>query len=345
MSASISPLVSVIVVNWNGKAVIEDCLLSLTQQTYSPLEIIVVDNGSKDSSVTLIQEKFGAVIHLVQNSINLGFAGGNNVGIRVSRGKYILLLNNDATADPRWVEELVKVAESDPGIGMCASKIYSFDEPGILDSAGGLLIYRDGLSRGRGRLERDQGQYDCVEEVLLPSGCACLYRRKMLDQIGLFDEDFFAYSDDTDLGLRGRIAGWRCVYVPTAIAFHRYSASAGRYSPLKAFLAERNRVWVAIKNFPLPALILSPLFTLWRLFLHVYALLRKRGVTGRFTERYTTRSLFLTILKAYGSAIVHLPKMWTKRKLILRTRKVSGSVIYSWLRIYKITAWELAFKE
>jgi len=345
MNSKISPLASVIVVNWNGKAVIEDCLHSLSQQTYSSLEIIVVDNGSIDSSVALIREKYGDLVHLVQNQANLGFAGGNNVGIRVSRGKYILLLNNDATADPRWVEELVKVAESDPSIGMCASKIYSFDEPEILDSAGGLLIYRDGLSRGRGRLEHDQGQYDQVEEVLLPSGCACLYQRKMLDEIGLFDEDFFAYSDDTDLGLRGRIAGWRCLYVPTALAYHRYSASTGRYSPLKAYLAERNRIWVAIKNFPLIALFLSPVFTAWRLLLHAYALIIKRGVTGKFKEQHTIGALILSILNAYGSAIAGLPKMWMKRKEIQKYQRVSSRAIYSWFKLYRITASELAFKE
>lgn len=338
-------LASVIVVNWNGRNVIEDCLLSLCKQTYPALEIIVVDNGSVDDSTTLIEEKFGDRVCLIRNKTNLGFSGGNNVGIRSASGKYILLLNNDATAGPHWVEELVKIAETNPDIGMCASKIYSFDDPGILDSAGGLLIYRDGLSRGRGRLERDRGQYDRVEEVLLPSGCACLYRREMLDQVGLFDEDFFAYSDDTDLGLRGRIAGWKCVYVPTAIAYHRYSATAGRYSPLKAYLAERNRVWVVIKNFPLPVLLLSPLFTVWRLFLHVYAMMTKRGVTGKFSEQYSPWALILVIFKAYGSAIAGIPKMWTKRRDILSNRRVPCRTISSWLKNYRITASELAFKE
>ena len=292
------PLATVIVLNWDGVEILEECLKSLKVQTYSPLEVIVVDNGSTDQSVALVKDKFGDFVRLLQNPTNLGFAGGNNVGIRVANGHYIALLNNDATVDPHWVEELVKAAEANPQVGMFASKIYSFEEPGILDSAGGLLIYPDGLSRGRGRLERDLGQYDKMEEVLLPSGCACLYRRAMLDEIGLFDEDFFAYSDDTDLGLRGRIAGWKCLYVPTAVAYHRYSSTTGRYSPLKAFLAERNRFWVAVKNFPFSVLLLSPGYTLWRMLLHVYAAIAKRGVTGKFMKEYTFGTLLWITLKA-----------------------------------------------
>lgn len=342
---ALKTLVSVIVLNWNGMKVLEECLRSLEKQTYSPIEVIVVDNGSTDQSVEMLGEKFQDRIKLLQNPTNLGFAGGNNVAIRMARGKYIALLNNDATADPVWVEEMVNLAEADPEVGMCASKIYSFDQPGILDSAGGLLIYRDGLSRGRGRMEKDLGQYDKVEEVLLPSGCACLYRRTMLDEIGLFDEDFFAYSDDTDLGFRGRIAGWKCMYVPSAVAYHRYSSTTGRYSPLKAYLAERNRIWVAVKHFPLPVLLLCPIYTFWRQMLHAYAVIAKLGVTGKFTQQYTLRILLLTVLKAYGSAIAGLPKMWRKRKIIQQFRKVPHKAFYHWLKTYGMSAKELALKE
>ena len=340
-----NPPVSAIVVNWNGETFISECLRSLQGQTYSPLEVMVVDNGSTDQSIPLIRSQFGDGVRLHENGANLGFAAGNNVGFRLTGGKYVVLLNNDATADRHWIAELVKAAESDPGIGMCASKVYSLDKPGILDSAGGLLIYGDGLCRGRGRLEADRGQYDTRQEALLPSGCACLYRRAMLDEIGLFDEDFFAYSDDTDLGLRARIAGWRCAYVPTAVAHHRYSATAGPYSPLKAYLAERNRIWVAVKTFPLPVLLFGPLFTAWRLLLHACAMLARRGVSGKFVEHYSLSTLLLALLKAYISALTGLFKMWGKRREIRKTRKVPYAAFYSWLRTYRISAKELAFKE
>lgn len=345
MNASDKPLVSVIVVNWNGERVLPDCLQSLLKQTHAPLEVIVVDNHSTDRSVELIRRSFEAGVRLLENPSNLGFAGGNNAGIRLARGRYIALLNNDAAADCHWIAEMLKAMESDSRIGMCACKILSYEEAEVLDSAGGLLIYKDALSRGRGRLQRDEGQYDVLEEVLLPSGCACLYRRAMLDEIGLFDPDFFAYSDDTDLGLRGRLAGWRCVYAPTAVAFHRYSASAGRYSPLKAYLAERNRIWVAVKNFPLPLLLLNPFYTAWRLLLHAAALLAGRGVSGKYVEQHSFGSLVRALLKAYFSAIVGLPGMWKKRKSIQKNRKVTRSEIYNWLRIFRISPQELAFKE
>jgi GT2 family glycosyltransferase len=340
-----NPLVTVLVVNWQGEAVIEECLGSLVRQAYSPLEILVVDNGSTDRSISMIRERFGDRVSLIENPTNLGFAAGNNVGLRVAKGKYVALLNNDAVADPLWVGEMVKRAEADPTIGMCASKIYSYDEPGILDSAGGLLIYPDGLSRGRGRLEEDRGQYDDAEETLMPSACACLYRREMFDAVGFFDEDFFAYSEDADLGLRGRLAGWRCVFVPRATVRHRYSASAGRYSPLKAFLAERNRIWVGVKNLPLSVLTLGPIYTFWRLLLHAYAVVAGRGASGKYAERYPAGSLVLIALKAYLSAMAGLPKMWGKRRKIQRSRKVSSGEIRRWLKRYRIGARELAFKE
>src|SRR3972149_8610335 len=244
------PLVSVIVLNWNGGGFLEECLNSLANQSYKRFEIIVVDNGSTDGSLELVKKKFSGSVKLIENGRNLGFSGGNNRGIEAAKGSYILLLNNDAVAEKKWIEELIISAEKYPKTGMCASKVLSYDNRNIIDNVGH-LIYRDGLNRGKGRLEEDRGQYDNEEEVFFPSGCAALYRKKMLDEIGLFDDEFFAYGDDTDIGIKGRLAGWKCLYVPSAIVFHRYSGSSNPYSELKAFYVERNRVWIAIKYFPL----------------------------------------------------------------------------------------------
>lgn len=180
------PFVSVIIVNWNGRIHLEVCLDSLLKQTYPNFEIILVDNASTDDSVSFVRQKYyhpGHKIQIIQNETNLGFAGGNNRGIRAAKDKYILLLNNDTEVHEKWIEELVNAAEKDSSIGMCASKILSFYNRNIIDVAGHLL-YRDGLNRGRGRLEEDHGQYDKMEEALFPSGCAALYRKKMLDKIG-----------------------------------------------------------------------------------------------------------------------------------------------------------------
>jgi len=338
------PLVSVIILNWNGKQYLKECLLSLKKQTYKNFEVILVDNGSTDGSVDYIRDNFGDFIKLIENKANLGFAEGNNIGIKNSSGKYILLLNNDTKADPLWVEELVKVAESDDKIGMCASKILSLDDPKIIDNVGH-LIYKDGLNRGRGRFEYDQGQYDNIEEVFLPSGCAALYRKKMLDEIGEFDKDFFAYSDDTDIGIRGRLAGWKCMYVPGAVIYHKYSGSTSPYALFKAFHAERNRLWIAIKYFPLPVLLCNPYYTVLRTSLQFYGALTHEGAAGKFREKFSEWELFLTLLRAYFSALKGLPRMWKKRQDLTRLRRVSSNEIYHWFKEFRISVRELALKE
>lgn len=339
-----APLVSVIVVNWNGRNVLGDCLHSLSQQTLADLEIILVDNGSTDDSVAYAESQFSNLLKILRSPTNLGFAGGNNLGIRAAQGKYIALLNNDARADSHWLEELMKAAEEDPRAGMWASKIYLQGLPRVIDNVGH-LIYPDGLNRGRGRLEVDKGQYDQKEEILFPSGCAALYRAEMLEEIGLFDEDFFAYGDDTDIGLRGRLAGWKCLYVPAAVVYHRYSQSSGAYSPLKAFYVERNRLWIAIKYFPSSMLLKSPIYTFWRFLLQGYGALTGRGAAGKFSCKYSNFHLLRIFLKAYGSAMQGLTKMWKKRKEAKRLTRVSQEEIRGWFRRFGISTREISWKD
>jgi len=339
-----SPLVSIIVVNWNGKEYLKDCFQSLRAQTFSDFEVFLVDNGSTDGSVEYAQQNFPEWMRILTNTKNEGFSGGNNRGIREASGKYIALLNNDAQADPCWLEELVKVAEENPRAGMFACKIYLQEGSKIIDNVGH-LIYRDGLNRGRGRLEVDHGQFDRQEEVLFPSGCAALYRWEMLEEVGLFDEDFFAYGDDTDLGLKGRLAGWKCLYVPKAVVHHRYSQSSSPYSPIKAFYVERNRVWIAVKYFPLAVLLESPFYTLWRFLLQGYGALAGRGAAGRFSEQYSPLNLLAVLLRAYFSALKGLPKMWKKRKGVRRWTRVSEAEIRSWFFRFGMSAREISWKD
>lgn len=338
------PLASVIVLNWNGKHLLRECLDSLKAQTLGELEIILVDNGSTDGSAELVRETYGESVRLVENSENLGFSGGNNVGIRASRGEFVLLLNNDAIADERWVEELVGVARENPAVGMCASKVLCHDQPDVIDNVGHLL-YPDGLNRGRGRNEPDRGQYDGPEEALFPSGCAALYRRSMLDEIGLFDERHFAYGDDADLGLRGRLAGWQCLYVPTAKVYHKYSASTAPYSPLKAFLVERNRVWVLLKHFPLRHVLLSPLYTLNRFAANLLSIVRGRGAAGRFVQGSSPLKLLWILVRAYWSAMMGLPYALRRRWELRKLKRVSVREFSGWLRRFRITAGEIALTD
>ena len=169
------------VVNWNRRDLLRACLISLQQQTGVPFEIIVVDNGSADGSAEMAEAEFGS--RVIRNRENRGFCAANNQGIQAARGEFIALLNNDAEAEPGWLEALWRAGRSAPDVGMAASKILVWENPRIIDKVGH-LIFPDGQNRGRGSGALDQGQFDRQEEVLWPDGCAALYRKEMLDQIG-----------------------------------------------------------------------------------------------------------------------------------------------------------------
>jgi GT2 family glycosyltransferase len=332
-----------VIVNWNGRHLLAECLDSVFQQSFRDFEVIVVDNGSRDGSGDFIRSSYPTVL-LISLDANRGFAGGSNAGIRAASGDYIALLNNDTRTDPGWLAALVKEAENTPSAGMWASKILSYDDPGVIDNVG-LLLYRDGLARGKGRLEQDRGQYDREREALFPSGCAGLYRRRMLDEIGLFDEEFFAYADDVDLGLRGRLAGWGCIFVPEARVFHRYSASSSTYSPFKAFLVERNRVWVLLKYYPLELILISPLFTLQRLVLQLYGAVSGQGASGKFSAQQSTWSAGMILLKAWCSALASLLWVLRQRHRNSALRRISRRGIYRLFSRFGISAREIALKD
>jgi GT2 family glycosyltransferase len=336
------PLVSVIVPSWNARDLLTECLAALERLTYEPLEIIVVDDGSTDGSAEMITSQWGDRVRLVRNETNMGFAPAVNRGVRAARGAFIAVLNNDALPEPGWITALVEAAGRQPRTGMVASKILNLREPRILDGVG-LLLYPDGSSRAQGRLEVDQGQYDSNEEALLPSGCAAFYRRAMLDEIGLYDESFCMCCEDTDLGLRARLAGWRCAFTPKAVVHHHYSATMGEYSERKAYLVERNRLWLVAKNFPLGRLLLSPLYTLQRYLLQAWGALSGRGAAGQFARRISLGRLLLTLIRAQVAGLRGLPRALRARREIMV--RVPPSEIDRWFREFGIGARELSLKE
>lgn len=338
------PQISVLIVNWNGKHLLSECLDSVLAHPVCEMEIILVDNGSQDNSAEFVRERYPAV-KVLALSKNIGFAGGNNAGIRIASGKYIALLNNDTKVDPAWLSNLLQAAEaSPPAIGMWACKILSYDKPCVFDNVG-LLLYPDGLGRGKGRLEEDHGQYDQQGEALFPSGCAGLFRKKMIDEIGCFDEEFFAYADDVDLGLRARLAGWGCVYVPSAKVYHKYSASSSAYSPFKAFLVERNRVWVLLKYYPVEMVLISPFVTLRRLLVHLYGALRGTGASGRFSEQNSLMQALGILLRAWCSALLALPHIIGQRQAFHPRRRIDRRELYRLFCTFRISAREIALKE
>jgi GT2 family glycosyltransferase len=335
-----NPKVSIIVLNWNGEKYLNDCFTSLENQTYSNFEIILVDNGSEDGSVKFVRKNFPR-IKIVENKKNLGFAEGNNRGIKLAKGEYIFILNNDTKIDKNCLERLVEVTERDNKIGMSSPKILFLKNPQLINSVG-IKIYFDGMSRARGEMEIDKGQYNQVEEILLPSGCAALYRKKMLDEIGLFDENFFAYCEDTDLGLRGRLADWKAILVPSAIVYHHWSGTVGKYSNFKAFLVERNHFWVALKNFPLTLLFLLPFYTILRYCFLIYGILTRRGPGAKF--QYSKFKLFFILIKAYIFALKGMPTILRKRSLIQKNKKLTDKEIRNLFKRYSLKISELTLK-
>lgn len=340
------PLVSIIVVNWNGLRFLDDCLSSLEKQTWKHREFVLVDNGSTDGSAERIRAWTARLpsAQAICLSHNSGFCTANNLAFAEARGEWIALFNNDAIAEPNWLEELVRHGDAERRIGMVGSKILFFEPMGMIDKAGH-LIYWDGQNRGRGTMETDTGQYDKAEEILWPDACAALYHRRLFEETGGFDETFFAFGDDADLGMRARLLGWKAWYVPTAVAHHRHSATAGPYSPRKVMLVERNRLLLAIKSFPLPLLLQNPYWSLRRFGWHAYAALRRRGASGRFVGSHGWGQVILNLAWSYLSAARLLPEALRRRRQIQRTKRLSDQELLNLLRRFQIDVRELTFRD
>src|SRR5687767_849365 len=341
-----TPLVSIVVVNWNGLPFLDECLASLGAQTWKKREFVLVDNGSVDGSserMRIWTERLpdAQAIYLPSNT---GFCHANNLAFARARGEWIALLNNDAVAEITWLEELLRYGDVARRIGMVGGKILFQDPPGIIDKAGH-LIYWDGQNRGRGTMEADRGQYDSAEEILWPDGCAALYHRQLLEETGGFDETFFAYGDDADLGFRARLLGWKAWYVPTAVVYHRHSATAGAYSPLKAMLVERNRLLLAIKNFSFGLLLQNPYWMLRRFFWNARALARNQGSAARFVETNGWGGLVYNLAWSYLSAAKLLPGALRRRRKIQRTKRLSNREVLELMRRFQIDVQELTFRD
>jgi GT2 family glycosyltransferase len=313
-------LISVVIVTWNRRNFLHACLTSLTRQTGVAFETIVVDNGSDDGSAEMASAEFGA--RVIRNAANRGFCAANNQGIAAARGEFVALLNNDAEAETGWLAALHRACTRAPDIGMAASKILVWEDPRRIDKAGH-LIYPDGQNKGRGSGALDIGQFDHEEEVLWPDGCAAMYRKEMLDRIGGFDEDFFAYGDDAELGLRARIAGWKCLYTPDAVVRHHRGATLGKDSAWRLELIERNRLLLAVKLFPWSLLWLNPGYFTVRLLAGLVAAWRGQGDTAHYPGWKGKWTMAMALLKGQWGALKLVPRMLRKRAAIRRLRRLS----------------------
>ena len=311
---------------------LRESIESLRRQTRRDFEVIVVDNSG--TGLVRRDEESAAGIRVIENERNLGFGGAVNQGIRASSAPYVATLNDDAVASPGWLDALIGAIGRRPDAGMCASQVRLFGED-RLDSAG-MLVCGDGSSKQRGHLHAPE-DFPVEEEVLFPSGSAALYRRTMLDDIGLFDDDFFLYCEDSDLGLRARWAGWKCLYVPEARVDHHYSHSAGGASPLKAYYVERNRLFVLVKNFPVRRLLAAPLVTLARYLWHAWFLLQGRGTAARFrAQGHAGMHMLWLVVRAHAEALRHWRRLWRQRCEIRARARITERVFSRLLDAHSI---------
>lgn len=331
------PSVAVVIPTLGGDAVLTECLEGLRRQTRNDFETIVVDNSGTGKVQGFASEN--PPVRVIANDRNVGFGAAVNQGWRSSRADFLAPLNDDAVPHPEWLAELVAAMESSPRIGMCASRVL-LQATGLVDSAG-MLIAADASSKQRGHRE-PAAAYDQPAEVLLPSGSAALYRRAMLEETGGFAEEFFLYCEDTDLGLRGRWAGWECRYVPGAAVEHRYSHSSGRASALKAYYVERNRLFTAIRNLPLGALLAVPFASALRYAWHAWFLVTGRGAAAEFAVSDSPWRLGWLVMRAWGASVLHLPQLLEQRRAIRATARLSPAEFRRLLRRHSIALRQVA---
>ena len=318
---------------------LRECLESLTNQRYRDFQIVVVDNSGRGLvSQQGDAKRAGALV--LEMPRNVGFGAAVNAAWQCCRSAHLATLNDDAVASPDWLAQLMAGLVQFETAGMLASCVMLAGS-GTLDSAG-MLLCADGSSKQRGFGEPME-RFSAAEDVLLPSASAALYRAEALRETGAFDPDFFLYCEDTDLGLRIRRAGWGCRYVPGARVAHRYSHSAGRASALKAYYVERNRLFLAVKNFPLSTLICVPFVTAARYAWHLVYLFRGTGAAAQFTaQQGAAWQLPWLVLKAHLAVLGHLPRLLRQRVAIGVSAKISDLQFSQLLRRHSLRPREIA---
>ena len=315
--------VTIVIPNWNGERFLELCLGSLRNQSFRDFEIILVDNGSSDGSLSFVAENYPEAKTIALGE-NRGFAEAVNAGITESATEFVALLNNDTEQDPGWLEALVSAAEGHPEAGLFASKLVDFHDRAVLDGAGDAMRL-SGLPYRLGHGERDRSQFDTPGYVFGACAAAALYRKALFEDVGLFDEDFVSYCEDGDLSFRAQLAGYRCFYAPDAVVYHMGSASTGgKRSETATRLGTRNSLSLLVKDLPLSAVVhILPFFALGQL-----ARLITAAATGTLGAH----------LEGLAGAWHHLPLMLDKRAGIQKRKRVSDEEVRRLLRESSLAA-------
>ncbi len=311
VGTSETPLVSIVIVTWNGRQHLDACLAAVAAQQGVHAETVLVDNGSSDGSVDFVRARFPWV-RIVALAENRGFAGGNNAGARVATGRYLAFLNNDTVAEPDWLRHLLGGVDEAAGVLLTTSLVVYMHDPTIVDSAG------DGLLRWGGAYKREHGASvsgaRVSGEVFGVCGAACLMPRTVFDELGGFDEAFFVSHEDVDLSYRARLRGYRCRYVAEAVVRHRGSATLGRVSAFAVYHGQRNLEWLWLKNTPASIL--------------VRTLPGHAVYTLAAAAHFTRLGLLGTFLRAKLAALRGLPRVLRQRAVVQRARRVGGEAIW-----------------
>jgi GT2 family glycosyltransferase len=313
-----NPKISIIVVNWNGKQWLKNCIESLEKQTYKDFEIIFIDNNSSDGSVVYVEKRFPKIV-IVQTGANLGFAGGNNVGFAHAKGEYILLLNNDTVSLPDFLENFVKAFDTIPKAGCVQSKIVSLENPKNLDMVGAYWTDSSFLYYyGYGKLA-DLPQYNKAMPFFTCKGASVMIPRTIIEKIGLFDDDFWLYYEETDFCHRVWLAGYECWYYPQALMYHAGGGTAIKFdNSIIQFHNFKNKLLSFLKNFEIKSLLtIIPTFIILNVVLSLLWLFQGKQMH------------FIALYKAIWWNIVHFKKTLAKRKKIQTLRKKSDKEIFS----------------
>lgn len=306
-------LVSVIIPTFNGHKLLKICLPSLTKQTFKNFEVIIVDNGSDDGSQDYIR-RFFPETHVIQLNKNLGFAKAVNYGIKKSKGKYLMLLNNDTEVDERCIEYLVKAANEHPEVGFISAKILNFYKRNIIDNAGDYLdSVGHLLTRGLG--ERDGSKFKVGCYIFLATGSGCLIKKEVFRKIGLFDEDFFFYMEDADFFFRAQLASFKGWFEPKAKIYHMRMATSSQVLPNKGSQVFKNMTEMIIKDFP-KALLLHKLNWLKIAVVHLHTIIF-----------LIFKGEFLDTLKAEVYLLSNFKKILKKRRMVQAAKLVPDSYI------------------
>lgn len=316
------PLVTLLILNWNGEEVLGECIESLLKTQYSPVEILVVDNASSDKSIEIINSY--PEVRLFRNPVNVGYAAGNNIGFKMARGKYIVTLNNDIAVEPDWLNDPIRCLEEDKSIGVVSCRQMNYFRRQMIDGLYQIptryLIF---LNYGADH------EYDSSDPlhskpgfVIGANGASAVYRKKMLEEIGYFDESYFAYHEDCDLSYRAFLGKWNCLYVPTAVVYHMRSFSfKGKARSYSTFF-EKNRYRFILKNFSMPSIIAHLPFLAY-LEARVFAGMLIKGEFPKYIE--TRFFIFVNFFSLQKRKKMNSPQIRTVYKKFLKCKKLENA--------------------